>query len=208
MTDESAVVPADTKQDTRRFFQPKAPHKKAPKTPIALGVRRSRNGSLETRVRAGGRIHQRIFPPGTDLETAVAWREHTKATCVTARDVPPYHRSLTPTLNGWCYVYFVQQARAVKIGRAVDVRRRLEELQTASAAPLTLLVAVAAHASLETEILKRLAPYRLGGEWFIFGPEIAHLVRQFQKGANPVEVLFSWSQSMPPCDRPNEIKCV
>lgn len=185
--------------EPRRFFQSpgKVPYKKAPKESVALGIRKAKSGSLEARVRAGGQTHQRIFPPGTTIETAQTWRRHMRAT-YHAPHTLPHHRSLPPSINGWCYLYFVRQGSSVKIGRAADVTRRLEELQTASASTLTLLVAVAAHASLENEYIKRFEPYRLNGEWFIYGPEITQIVQRLKDGANPIELLFVWNQIMSP----------
>lgn len=189
MNESTSVVPAPR----LKFFQPKATHKKPPKTLVAVGIRMGRNGSLEARINIGERMHQRIFPPGTELATAQMWREHTKAAhAARAHRIARHERPLPASIDGWCYLYFVQQGTSIKIGRASDVNRRLEELQTASPGPLQLLVAVAAHCSLEGEFLKRFEPYRLNGEWFIYGPEIAKVVRRLQSGENPVEMLFNW----------------
>ena len=145
-----------------------------------------------------GRMHYRMFPLDTDLETVAAWRQHTKLAHGTR--VSPHRRPLPISLRDWCYLYFILQGQAVKIGRATDVRRRVEELQTASALPLTLLVAVAAHKSLEVEFLKRLQPFRLNGEWFIYGRELRVIVSRLCEGMNPVEMLFLWDQVIAPID--------
>lgn len=149
-------------------------------------------------MRAGGRMHQRIFPPGTAIGVAQAWRNHVRATNPNKPRIRPHEQTLMPSIDGWCYLYFVRQGEAVKIGRASNVQRRIEELQTASPTPLELLVAVPAHASLEKEYLKRLEPYRLNGEWFLSVPLIERLVISLQDGANPVGLLFSWHQLLTP----------
>lgn len=214
MTAENDVVPLESTTDTptvkrlatfKKYFQsrqPKGVKRKRPKEPLALGVRRDTSGSLEARVRAGGSLHQRVFPAGTDIATASAWREHMRLTLGSGRrrQLPPYMRDLPKAENGYCYIYFVLQGNNVKIGKATDVKRRLDELQTASPIALKLLAAVGAHHSLEGELLKRFEPFRLTGEWFIYCPEIELFVRHLQEGWNPIEALFEWSKLVGPVE--------
>lgn len=172
--------------------------KRPPYIALAPGVR-TRSNRLVAYVTVGGKAYSRYFPPDTDVATAQAWREHIRDAHGTAR-VSPFRRPLPKTSGGWCYVYFAQQGNAVKVGRATDVLRRIEELQTASALPVRLLVAVAAHHSLENEYIKRLQPFRLKGEWFLYGREIAAIVASLRDGMNPVELLFSWHLIVAPHD--------
>jgi hypothetical protein len=165
---------------------------------VARGIR-TRDNRYSVYVTVGGKTRTRNFPLDTSLETMEAWRKHTQMTYGSSK-VAPFRRALPRSEDGWCYLYFIQQGNAVKIGRTNDVRQRMYKLQTASAMPLTLLVAVAAHATLEIEYLKRMEPFRLNGEWFIYGKEIARVVQLLQAGMNPVELLFSWSKVLAPED--------
>lgn len=65
-------------------------------------------------------------------------------------------------------VYFVQAGAdgPIKIGFATDVRRRLTNMQTASAAELRLLAAIEGDQDHEAALHARLAPLRVRGEWF------------------------------------------
>lgn len=56
----------------------------------------------------------------------------------------------------------------VKIGRSVDVRGRLADLQAGSPVPLTLLWQTLGGAELETALHRWFGPCRAHGEWFDF----------------------------------------
>jgi hypothetical protein len=71
------------------------------------------------------------------------------------------------------FVYFIlnEESRAIKIGRARDVAKRLKTLQTSSPAPLKSLGAAAlanekAAADFEAKLHAEFADIRLTGEWF------------------------------------------
>lgn len=66
------------------------------------------------------------------------------------------------------FVYMVQGERhtPVKVGYAVNPRKRLTQLQTGSYAELHILDLIPGPPSLERKLHKRLAPHRLRGEWF------------------------------------------
>lgn len=65
-------------------------------------------------------------------------------------------------------VYFIRAgARGpIKIGLAVDVGQRMRSLQTASPTLLELIGAIPGGLKLEKAIHRRLAEFRLHGEWF------------------------------------------
>ena len=72
-----------------------------------------------------------------------------------------------------CYVYFVfnRDSKAIKIGIAKNVRRRLASLQTSSAAKLELLGSIKAQGTkatrkLELELHQKFDRLQIRGEWF------------------------------------------
>lgn len=66
-----------------------------------------------------------------------------------------------------CYVYFIQSgAGEIKIGKAIDVRKRLSGLQTSHPHPLTVLAVTTGGKPVELGYHARFAQHRLHGEWF------------------------------------------
>jgi hypothetical protein len=70
------------------------------------------------------------------------------------------------------YVYFIQdpQSKHVKIGKARNVRKRLEALKCAHSSTLVLLGATADYT--EQLLHQRFASCRIRGEWFNLSPEL------------------------------------
>jgi hypothetical protein len=66
----------------------------------------------------------------------------------------------------WEYIYFIEGAGWIKIGRTRDVTTRLRELQTGSAMHLTPLAVVHGDAGLEQRLHSHFAILRYRGEWF------------------------------------------
>jgi len=97
---------------------------------------------------------------------------------------------LTRSVEGWCYVYFVQMGDCVKIGRALDLERRLKTLQTAHAQPLRLLAAIPSHADLESAIQARFQHLHRRGEWFALDAELTEFIARLRAGENPVALLW------------------
>lgn len=77
------------------------------------------------------------------------------------------------------FVYFIadQNAKQIKIGRAVNVKARLSSLQGGSTNELQLLGALAGGKELERELHQRFAESRIRGEWFRPTGELLHLIR-------------------------------
>lgn len=117
---------------------------------------------------AAGRKSKR-FPKGTSLRVINRWRNETKTKLqfLAMRTAPVITRipMLPRGLDGWCFLYVVAGARSVKIGRTLNPRMRLHELQTGHDEKLELLVAVPTHASLEPALHRRFAAARSFGEW-------------------------------------------
>lgn len=82
----------------------------------------------------------------------------------------PYMIEALAAQRGW--VYFIQaQCGSIKIGRARNVRYRLDELQCANPHELNLL-AVAVDGGREREYHRQFAEHRTRGEWFSPHPDI------------------------------------
>jgi hypothetical protein len=71
-------------------------------------------------------------------------------------------------------IYFVQRGTdgPVKIGKAVDPHARVRALQTANPEPLTLLAVAPGNRRREAQIHRRLASFRINGEWYKPVPEL------------------------------------
>ena len=81
-------------------------------------------------------------------------------------------------------VYFIQAATGgpIKIGVSSDVKKRLTALQMCCPVPLRVLHTIPGGGhSLETELHKRFAAWRLHGEWFDNVGELMALIRDFKK---------------------------
>jgi hypothetical protein len=72
------------------------------------------------------------------------------------------------------FVYFVQRGAdgPIKIGYAVKVGRRIDQLQTACAEPLRLLATLPALPMMERELHEKFSDLAIGGEWFRPAPPI------------------------------------
>jgi DNA-binding transcriptional regulator YiaG len=75
-------------------------------------------------------------------------------------------------------VYFAtcREIGRVKIGHAVNVRRRLSELRTYCPVPLELEATLDGGEAEEHELHERFANHRRQGEWFLLAPEIEELI--------------------------------
>lgn len=73
-------------------------------------------------------------------------------------------RSSSP--KSFVYVVQAEDDPPIKVGRAIDVRKRLAGLQTGNPRPLKLLQVIPGAAELEWQLHYRLRESRLTGEWF------------------------------------------
>jgi hypothetical protein len=164
---------------------------------IAEGVYRDRYGLAAT-VKVGRIQREHRFGPDESLEVIKRWRlrirrdlEDTLAEATRQNALPAENlKRLTPSADGWCYVYFVRAGDRVKIGRATDPCQRFRSLQTATAEPLSFVLSIATHASLESAIQNRFEHLRLRGEWFRLEPDLVAFIQAIQQGANPIELLW------------------
>lgn len=83
-------------------------------------------------------------------------------------------------------VYFVRMRETghIKVGIARNTQKRLDTLQTGNPEKLDLLAftVVVKGRPLEREIHRKLAPYRLSGEWFRTGEWLEPLTKLLAKG--------------------------
>lgn len=82
-----------------------------------------------------------------------------------------YHRCVASGLAGGPGVYLVAAGGFMKIGRAVNINRRLESLQTAMPWDLRLLSVLSVSPSNEGLFHSALRAYRVRSEWFVKSAE-------------------------------------
>lgn len=86
-------------------------------------------------------------------------------------------------------VYVISAASGhVKIGIAVDVKKRLRGLQNAHAEALSVLIDFPGGRPLEQQLHKVLAKYRMKGEWFQRGPWLEALLAAVADGQKGAEI--------------------
>jgi hypothetical protein len=82
-------------------------------------------------------------------------------------------------VNNKLFVYFIEGAGLVKIGRSVCPNERLKFLQRGSPVQLTLLAVIEeANGRREAQLHRKFASYRKHGEWFSYVPEIEKYINQ------------------------------
>lgn len=84
--------------------------------------------------------------------------------------------------NAGCYVYFVTDGEAIKIGKANNPRSRLSGLQTSHHKDLAILALTPGDETLERELHRAFHVRRLRGEWFEDCPEIRALIDDINSG--------------------------
>lgn len=86
----------------------------------------------------------------------------------------------------WCYIYFVSDGTAIKIGQASNIIKRIGAMQTSHVKPLKLLASVQGHSSIEKHLHMRFRHLRITGEWFKAEPELMEFIERVAKGSDPV----------------------
>jgi hypothetical protein len=80
-------------------------------------------------------------------------------------------------------IYFLRDPDgAIKIGKAVDVEKRIQALQAGNPRQLTTLLVVRAPRRLEFELHRRFEASRLQGEWFASSPELLNCIASLRDG--------------------------
>lgn len=74
-------------------------------------------------------------------------------------------------------IYFIQKDSDIKIGRSIDIERRIEELQIANSVNLKLLYYIEnVDDSFETHLHEVCSRFNIRGEWFSEGV-LGHLLK-------------------------------
>ncbi len=89
----------------------------------------------------------------------------------------------------WTYIYFLRARDEIKIGRAIDVKKRLQSLQVGRPDRLEVLAIVPAHVGLERAIQRRFKPQQISGEWFMADEPLLGFIGRVQAGTHPVALL-------------------
>lgn len=103
--------------------------------------------------------------------------------------------------SGLTYIYFVSDGEFIKIGRAVDVLKRIRSLQSGHPRQLTVLTTMLT--SLETERLlhRRFDPLRAkaraSGEWFRPEGDLMAFIERLRLGENVHAELIEHFRSVP-----------
>jgi hypothetical protein len=164
-------------------------------------------GAYVAQLKSGQMQRAKRFPLDMPLHVIRAWRQNTARQLAGLQEAR--RRSLsTPVLrrsevSGYCYLYAMQAGQMVKFGRSTDPLARVKELQTNHPLPLSLLVAVPCHASLEPAVHKCFAGDHVSGEWFHATAAVMEFVSELQLGANPVALL--WESMHVPGDEPVKV---
>jgi len=102
------------------------------------------------------------------------------------------------------HLYFIQanhdeeDGGPVKIGCAVDIQRRINNLQTASPYKLSLVGVIMEGAGQERTLHRRFAHLHMRGEWFYAGEELVDFILALGK---PSEAYARWYDSLTPEER-------
>lgn len=75
-------------------------------------------------------------------------------------------------VEGYVYFLLAREVGRVKIGRSIDIERRLSEIRLLSPCALELVGYIEGGAKLETEYHRRWAHLRQHGEWFTALPDL------------------------------------
>lgn len=110
--------------------------------------------------------------------------------------MPEPKRSSPP---GWSYIYFLTDGVNVKIGRSVNLDRRLKELQVASPLRFQFMAAVPGHYGLEGQIQRAFRSKRIDREWFLLDDELRAFIDRVAKGTHPAVILAERSIPAQPC---------
>jgi hypothetical protein len=153
---------------------------------IERGIRwKDDRAGIEAYVTASGSHHSRYFAADTPLDEIRKWRSITAD--IHKRKHSDYMPAVSapPRADNGGYVYFAQVRQYVKIGKARDVRQRMEELQTAHPDALRLVAYFRTNfpGRCEAEIMREYAAARVRGEWFRLTPDMCRLIEKHAKAS-------------------------
>lgn len=96
------------------------------------------------------------------------------------------------------FVYFISDGAFIKIGKAVDVNKRLATLQSGNPRPLKVEAYVGGGYRLETIYHRRFSSLRVNNEWFRFDEEIVSEIHRLKQGKKPntIDLEESYEQNL------------
>ena len=110
------------------------------------------------------------------------------------RDCKDYRDSVA--FDGYVYFFYAREVNRVKIGKAINWRTRLAQIQSSSpvylrCVYLDFLIPENGHnvTMLEREFQERFKQYRLWGEWFEVKGELAEFLKPYILGKAKVREL-------------------
>lgn len=168
---------------------------------VERGIR-IKAGGYEGYAKHFGQNRAKRFTLDTDLQVIREWRDSVFVKSITQ---PTWKRRHWPSGlhlltrdQGYCYIYFIRARNRIKIGRAVEPRRRFTSLQAGSSEKLIFLGAIPAHKTLEALLHDRFAAHRVHSEWFNASHELLNFIEQVvDYGKNPLLLLWASDQKWP-----------
>ncbi len=97
-----------------------------------------------------------------------------------------FDRHLKEAKVSW--VYFFKSGNYLKIGKAIDVAARREQLQAMNPEPLLLVLAVQGGILLETALHNRFADRKLHGEWFSIDDDLMRFLWELAQALRWVQL--------------------
>lgn len=100
-------------------------------------------------------------------------------------------------------IYFIRVGQFIKVGYSADALERIRSLQTANPYPIETLAICEGDPGMEADIHRRLAKYRIRGEWFAHADQpIQSIIHELKPVAYlsraPKEALaFNWFHQSP-----------
>lgn len=129
-------------------------------------------------VGTGERPSWRFHP--TDIEDFIARRNAPAAPAQTPR--PVYAAKPSPAERKGSVVYFFRSGPFIKIGTTMNLKHRLQNVQTSHPTPIVLAGSTKGDKRLERELHRRFAALRVNGEWFREVDDLAVYVANLARG--------------------------
>ncbi|MBN9469964.1 MAG: GIY-YIG nuclease family protein [Bosea sp.] len=129
-------------------------------------------------VGTGERPSWRFHP--NDIEDFIARRSAPAAPAQTPR--PLYAAKPSPAVRKGSVVYFFRSGPFIKIGTTMNLKHRLQNVQTSHPTPIVLAGSTKGDKRLERELHRRFAALRVNGEWFREVDDLAVYVANLAEG--------------------------
>lgn len=163
---------------------------------IETGIRYRDGGhtgehGYEVNISVRGKMLRKCFPPGTPRGEMRQWRNAMRRSRPDSwQRRHPRKMAYPAARSGWCFIYIIECAGLVKIGRTSDIYMRLRAIKTENSAPIILRALFPCHSDMESELHLRFKGARVKGEWFILCEELKALIEHVNAGKNPLTYLW------------------